>query len=174
MIIGIGGVSRAGKTTLAYKIREWIGKDDVCILHQDKYIMPEAKIPRINDHLDWEHPDSLDFKKLQHLALKKSQEYPYVIVEGLMVFYNKDLLKLMENKIYINITKDAFLNRKTLDNRWGKEPKWYIEHIWESHFKYGLISEKSENVLHIDGEACCLEDQVQEFLKISKTTDHDN
>lgn len=166
MIIGIGGVSRAGKTTLAFKIREWLGNNSVCILHQDKYIQAEFDIPRIQDHIDWEHPASLDFDQLSKLINEKSQMYQIVIIEGLMAFYNPELLKIMDKKIYIQISKDAFLNRKTLDNRWGDEPDWYIEHIWDSHFKYGLLPVNEKNTLEIDGEACCTDEIVQKFLEI--------
>lgn len=169
MVIGIGGVSRAGKTTLAYKIRQWFGDETVFILHQDEYIQPESKMPKIQGHIDWEHPGSLDFETLKNLITEKSQKYPIVIVEGLMVFYEKALLDLMDRKIYIEISKDAFLQRKTLDNRWGNEPGWYIEHIWDSHFKYGLILKNDKNTLHIDGEACGTDDKVRDFLKISNT-----
>lgn len=174
MIIGIGGVSRAGKTTLAFKIREWLGNNSVCILHQDKYIHSEFDIPRIQDHIDWEHPASLDFEQLSKLINEKSQMYQIVIIEGLMAFYKPDLLKIMDKKIYIQISKDAFLNRKTLDNRWEDEPDWYIEHIWDSHFKYGLLKEEGEDVLHIDGETCLMDDMVKDFLRIPKTPEYDN
>jgi len=173
MIIGIGGVSRAGKTTLAFKIREWFGKDKVCILHQDQYIQDEDHMPRIKNHIDWEHPDSLDFDQLKKLTLEKSKECPIVIVEGLMVFHDEELNQLMDRKIYIKISKDAFLNRKTLDNRWGKEPKWYIDHIWESHFIYGLLPENDKDAFVADGEACCIDDNVQKYLKIPKTPEYD-
>lgn len=173
MIIGIGGVSRAGKTTLAFKIREWLGKTKVCILHQDKYIHPENAIPRIKDHIDWEHPGSLDFEKLISLTKQKSEEYPVVIVEGLMAFHSHELLKLMDKKIYIRISKDAFLNRKTLDNRWGDEPNWYIDHIWDSHFVYGLLPEKQNESLLVDGEECDIDETVQQFLDIPKIPDYD-
>lgn len=173
MIIGIGGVSRAGKTTLAFKIREWLGKKQVCILHQDKYIQPEHSIPKIKGRIDWEHPYSLDFDKLIDLVKEMEKKYPVVIVEGLMAFHHPELLKMMDRKIYIRISKDAFLNRKTLDNRWGNEPDWYINHIWESHFIYGLISETEEGLLMVDGEACCVDDFVQQFLEIPKIPDYD-
>lgn len=173
MVIGIGGVSRAGKTTLAYKIREWIGKEKVLILHQDQYIQPETRIPQLQNHIDWEHPGSLDFKKLIQLTKEKSQEYEHVIIEGLMVFYHQDLLQLMDKKIYISISKQVFLNRKTLDKRWGNEPSWYINHIWESHFIYGLLPDSEKDSLKIDGESISAEEKVLEFLNIHKSSEHD-
>jgi uridine kinase len=174
MIIGIGGVSRAGKTTLAYKIREWLHSQKVFIIHQDEYIQPEDSIPKIKNHIDWEHPKSLDFKKLKEIISEKKNEYQLILVEGLMVFNDDELLNMMDKKIYIEISKEAFLNRKTLDNRWGDEPDWYIEHIWDSHFLYGLLPGDQKNAIKVDGEGCCIDDQIQDFLNIPKTNDYDN
>lgn len=165
MIIGIGGVSRAGKTTLAFKIREWFGKAHVCILHQDQYIQDESNMPLIKNHIDWEHPDSLDFEMFKKITNEKAKEYSIVIVEGLMVFHDDELNEMMDRKIYIKISKEAFLSRKTMDNRWGKEPEWYIDHIWQSHFIYGLIPKNEKNVLEVDGEACGIDEIVQNYLK---------
>ncbi len=166
MVIGIGGVSRAGKTTLAYKIREWIGKPHVFILHQDDYIQPEKKQPKINGIIDWEHPGSLDFIKLKYLLQKYTKQFPFVIVEGLMVFYDRQIFDLLDKRIYIQISKETFLNRKTLDKRWGDEPEWYMEHIWKSHLKYGLLPSNEDNILQIDGEVCCDDEIIKNYIEI--------
>ena len=167
MIIGIGGVSRAGKTSLAFKIREWIGYDEVLILHQDEFIQPMDKMPRISDHIDWEHPKSLNFESLIKKIEEFKKEKKTIIVEGLMVFWYPELLKMLDHKIFLTIRKETFLNRKTLDNRWGDEPDWYIQHIWDSHFIYGKLPDGEPNVLQLDGEACCTDEATKEFLKLS-------
>jgi len=164
MIIGIGGVSRAGKTSLAFKIREWLGDDEVSILHQDEFVHPNQDLPRIKGHIDWEHPKSLNFKALIEKVIAENEQKKYVVVEGLMVFWSEELRNLMDKKIYLEITKQAFLSRKTLDNRWGEEPDWYIEHIWENHFIYGRIPDHEIGVLQLDGEACCIDDSTKIFL----------
>lgn len=167
MIIGIGGVSRAGKTSLAFKIREWIGYDDVLILHQDEFIQPMDKMPRISEHIDWEHPKSLNFESLIKKIEEAKEGNKTIIVEGLMVFWNPELLKILDHKIFLSIRKETFLSRKTLDNRWGDEPDWYIQHIWDSHFIYGLLPEGEPNVLQLDGEACCTDEAAKDFLNLS-------
>ena len=166
MIIGIGGVSRAGKTSLAFKIREWLGYDEVTILHQDEFIYEDKDLPRIKGHIDWEHPKSLNFKALIEKVRTENELKKYVVVEGLMVFWLEELRNLIDKKIYLEITKEAFLSRKTLDNRWGDEPDWYIEHIWENHFIYGKMPEHAIGVLQLDGEASCIDDSTKKFLSI--------
>lgn len=163
MIIGIGGVSRAGKTSLALKIQEWKGADKVKIIQQDDFIQALEQMPIIQGHIDWEHPDSLHFENLLEEIKKARKKYEIVVVEGLMVFWNKKLTKLMDKKIYLKITKSTFLARKTLDNRWGNEPEWYIEHIWNSHFVYGLFNHLPD-VLQLDGELNNYNGRVKSYL----------
>ncbi len=168
MIIGIGGVSRAGKTSLALQMRDWLGEDQVKILHQDDYIQPLEEMPKINGHIDWEHPDSIDFDKLIKDIEKNSKEFQYIVVEGLMAFWNKQLTLLMHKKIYLKINKNAFLSRKTIDSRWENEPKWYIEHIWENHFIYGLLPSGLTDVLTLDGDTEDVNQLVKSYLEIDK------
>jgi len=166
MVIGIGGVSRAGKTSLALKIREWLGDDEVCILHQDEFIHPLDQMPQVEGHIDWEHPNSIDFKALTEKVKKEKELRKYVVIEGLMVFWSKELISLMDKKIYLKISKKTFLSRKTIDNRWEDEPAWYIEHIWDNHFIYGTLAEHESNTLQLDGEASSIDSSTKKFLGI--------
>ena len=141
MIIAIGGVSRAGKSTLASLIKQAFEKLDqsVTIIEQDKYAYAEEKIPKIKDKIDWESPASIDFKSFSKAIKTAKKEYDHVIAEGLLVFYDSPLSKLYDKSIFIKIPKKPFLERKELDLRWSNqpEPKWYIEHIWKSYKTYG-------------------------------------
>lgn len=166
MIIGVGGVSRAGKTSLAFKIREWLGYNEVSIIHQDEFIQPMELMPKIKGHIDWEHPESLDFIGLCEKVKAESEIRKFVVVEGLMVFWSEEILSLLDKKIYLKIGKEAFLSRKTLDNRWGDEPDWYIEHIWNNHFIYGKFPDNETNILQLDGEASCIDHSIKKFLNL--------
>jgi len=71
MIIGIGGVSRAGKSTLSELLQkrfEQIGKS-TAIIEQDKYINKVEDIPKIRDKTDWESPLSINFAKFKKAIL---------------------------------------------------------------------------------------------------------
>ena len=63
-IIGIGGCSRSGKSTLARRIKERFSDLCVLILDMDDFVLPKDQIPKIKDRTDWELPASVDFKKL--------------------------------------------------------------------------------------------------------------
>ncbi len=151
MIIAIGGVSTAGKTTLATRLRNHLNQKRVCLLCQDDYAHPIEKIPRIHDRIDWEHPDSIDHLKLMQSIEAEKQQNDIVIVEGLMIFWHIPTQQLFDKKIYLEISRKSFHLRKGSDHRWGIEPAWYIDHIWDSFIRYGKPESKS-NMLALSGE----------------------
>ncbi len=134
-LIGIGGVSRAGKTSLADFFAAQLHNS--LVLHQDEYILPEIQIPKIKDRIDWEHPDSIDWQKWKTAILANQPNYDFIILDGLFAFHDGELEQDMDWKIYLSIDKDRFVQNKKDDQRWGEEPEWFIQHIWDSHLKYG-------------------------------------
>ena len=152
MVIGIGGVSRAGKTSLALQMQKWYNSKSVVLLHQDDYVFPVEQISTINGHVDWEKPDAYDYKRLIEVISEAKRNYDIIVIEGLMVLCHLELMQLMDRLIYIQISKEAFLKRKTIDKRWGNEPEWYIEHIWNSHILYCKNTNNVDSILVIDGE----------------------
>ena len=153
MIVGIGGVSRAGKTTLANLMAKLFlarGKS-VSIIHQDEYVHEESALPRIRDRVDWEHPNTIRLDDFRDAILNAKKENDLVIAEGILCFYGPELSDLMNRKILVTISKDTFLERKKEDLRWGsdRDPDWYMEHIWESYQKYG--KPHTDDYFTIDG-----------------------
>ncbi|GAP44405.1 hypothetical protein TBC1_12210 [Lentimicrobium saccharophilum] len=148
--IAIGGVSRSGKTFLS----EMLGSilPDSVIIHQDIYIPDKKDIPVIKDHLDWERPEAIDWQAFKNAIQVAGKNFRYVIIEGLLVFRNETLNQLYDRNIFISLSKDVFLQRKRADLRWGAEPDWYIEHIWESYLSYGRLPSTIQKPVIINGE----------------------
>jgi len=165
MIIAIGGSSTAGKSTLAAKIGEVYDHRRVKILCQDSYVKPENEIPRIRDHIDWEVPDSIDFDKFYRAVVFANMQYEVVIVEGLMIYYNRRTVDLFNKRLFVEIDKETFLKRKSRDLRWGKEPQWYMEHIWDSYLKYGRVPNMLNDVFTVDGRHSIDVFSVVKFLE---------
>ena len=45
----------------------------------------------------------------------------------------------------------VFYKRKREDTRWGKEPDWYIDYIWDSYLKYGRLRDSDSKTLYVHG-----------------------
>lgn len=138
MLIAIGGLSRSGKTKLARQVRRLYTGKVVKILHQDDYVKAEADIPRIRDHIDWEVPASVDVPVWRAAILAAQKVADIVIVEGIFVFAFHEINLLYDRSILVEIPEKIFLERKRIDLRWGKEPEWYIQYIWEAYQEHGL------------------------------------
>lgn len=141
MIIGIGGVSRAGKSTLADLLsKQLLSRGyDVQIFRQDEFPVDESQLPQIQDRKDWEVPQSIRHNDF-YMAIRDQLEHrEVIIIEGLFCFYDRRLVREMDKKILVEIDKSTFVKRKLADFRWGgtQEPQWYIEHIWNNYQTYG-------------------------------------
>ncbi|KAF5070168.1 Uridine kinase [anaerobic digester metagenome] len=162
--IAIGGVSRSGKTFLA----EMLGGilPDAVIIHQDTYIPDKENIPVIRDHLDWERPQAIDWQAFKNAIDVAGQSFRYVIVEGLLVFHDETINQLYNKNIFISLSKEVFVQRKRADLRWGAEPDWYIEHIWQSHLSYGTLPSTIQRPVIIDGEEDFNMDKILKQLNL--------
>lgn len=165
MIIGIGGVSRAGKTTLANRLKDRIKGKTITILNQDDFVK-NSGLPTIRNHIDWEHPQSMNWKKLLEAIKAADKDHEIVIVEGLFAFYEKKISLLFDHHIFVRIDKALFEDRKKKDIRWGKEPAWFIEHIWQSFLKYGQIPNYQTTTLIVNGTKSFPLDQIISYLNI--------
>lgn len=164
MKIGIGGVSRAGKTTLAKKISDHFPDQKRVILHQDDYINAGYDIPQIQERIDWEVPESIDFVRLKYDFRWLYENVDIVIIEGIFAFYDDQINEMYDKKIFVDLGYKNFIDRKNHDTRWGYEPQWYIEHIWDSYQKHRKEILSMKDIIIIDGKNNCT-DNILDFFK---------
>lgn len=138
LIIGIAGGSGSGKTTLAQNIKDYFN-DQVAILCHDYYYKSNSGIPlEERKKLNYDHPNSFDTELLiEHLReLKKGHkiEHPVysfvehtrldetvevepkkvIIVEGILIFENRELCDLMDIKVFVDTDADVRILRRLL------------------------------------------------------------
>jgi len=139
MLIGIGGCSCSGKTTLAEAL-VWhyrtLNKTAI-VLHQDDFVLRPTDIPLIKGRPDWETPASIDFERLDLGVRFFQQHFEIVLVEGLFAFANAALSQSYDFSFFVEITQSAFQTRRSATTRWGAEPDWFVQHVWCSFLKYG-------------------------------------
>jgi uridine kinase len=139
-LIGIVGPSGSGKTTLVKKLASF--SEDVQHIRLDNYFKDPETFPKKEGFLNWERPENLKFGELlEHLKLlKKGKEvntktFPkkkggeskpivlkpklIVIIEGFMLFKDKEIRRILDMKIYLDIPKELMLKRRGI--RFGKE-----------------------------------------------------
>jgi uridine kinase len=137
LIIGLGGGSGSGKTTIARSIVEAIGPEDVTLIQHDAYYHDQTDLPmeeRVK--VNYDHPDSFETSllvaHLQELRAGRAIERPIydftvynrlsdtvrvepkhaVIVEGILVLYESELRELMDLKIYVDTDPDLRILRR--------------------------------------------------------------
>ena len=142
-VIGIGGTSRSGKSSLAISLSEIL--KNAVVIHQDEF---NADIlPQIRDHIDWEIPEAVDFEAIISCIQEKILTFNNIIVEGILIFSDENLNSLFDWRIVLTIDEETFKSRKRDDLRWGREPEWYIQHIWDSHLEYGFPPENCDQLV---------------------------
>ncbi len=141
MIIGICGGTGSGKTTLARKIIETVGRENVILVEQDSYYRNLADMPLDERHqANFDHPDSIDsemlMNHLKRLRLGQSVEMPIydfkshtrsdetehiepkkvVLVEGILIFSEHRIAELLDVKVFVDTPDDIrFIRRLRRD-----------------------------------------------------------
>ncbi|XP_070600531.1 uridine-cytidine kinase-like 1 isoform X2 [Erythrolamprus reginae] len=138
-VIGLGGGSASGKTTVARMIIEALDVPWVVLLSMDSFYKvltkEQQELAASNDY-NFDHPDAFDFdlmiatlKKLKQGKSVKIPIYDFtshsrkkewkmlyganvIIFEGIMAFADKDLLKLLDMKIFVDTDSDIRLVRR--------------------------------------------------------------
>ena len=140
-VIGVAGGSGSGKTTVVRRIVESIGDDRVSLLEHDRYYRDRLDLS-LDERaaLNYDHPDSLETDLLvQHvteLRAGRRVEVPAydfalykrhptsvaveprraIIVEGILIFTDPALRKLMDVKVFVDADDDTrFIRRLQRD-----------------------------------------------------------
>ncbi len=136
MIIGIAGGTGSGKTTLTEQIRKRFGDDVTVIYHDNYYRLQVGKTYDQRSKVNYDHPDAFEtpliIKHLKALKAGNSIESPIydytqhnrseqnqviqpskvIIVEGILIFAEKELRDMMDIKIFVDTDADVRILRR--------------------------------------------------------------
>lgn len=159
LVIGIAGGSGSGKTTVVKAITKQLS-GRVVVIPQDSYYKDSSHLsPEERQKINFDHPEAIDFELLsRHLKeLKEGRTieqpvYSYItcsrsktetvtvepaeviIVEGILIFTCKELLKQMDIKIFVDADDDDRLMRiimRDIAER-GRTVETAIEHYCDT------------------------------------------
>ncbi|CAM1341472.1 uridine kinase [Tenacibaculum amylolyticum] len=136
-IIGIAGGTGSGKTTVVNQIINELPPDEVCVISQDSYYKATDDLTYDQrTKINFDHPRAIDFEllvsHLKELKDNKIIEQPVysfvthnrtkdtikthprkvVIVEGILIFNNKELRDLCDIKVFVHADADERLIRR--------------------------------------------------------------
>jgi uridine kinase len=141
VVIGVAGGSGSGKTTVVRKIVDSLGDDRVSLIEHDRYYRDRGDL-RLEERaaLNYDHPDSLETDLLvEHVnalragAAVQVPVYDFarhartaetstvvprraIIVEGILIFTDPALRRLMDVKVFVDTDDDTrFIRRLQRD-----------------------------------------------------------
>ncbi|MBP6230115.1 MAG: uridine kinase [Paludibacteraceae bacterium] len=136
IIIGIAGGAGSGKSTVAKEMLEELTEGEVAYLPQDSYYKNSSHLPmKDRVEINFDHPDAIQFdlliahiKELKEGNTIQQPIYSYItctrleetipikpakiiVIEGILIFTNEELRKLMNLKVYVDADADDRLIR---------------------------------------------------------------
>lgn len=137
LLIGIAGGTGSGKSTVARKIADGLPADSVAVIDHDSYYRDRSDLAdEARTKLNYDHPDSLDndllvehlealrggrgvdvpnydFKTHSRLAERRRVDPPRIlIVEGILVFVEERVRRLLDVKIFVDTDADIRVFRR--------------------------------------------------------------
>lgn len=180
-LIGLSGLSGAGKTTLAEHLEQQGG---IKRFRFDAFYKDENECPKIGNRPHWDLPESLHldqaFEALSEL--KKGNEiwlplysrkenkrvgqtiyepFPIIFAEGLMLFSDERIRELFDLRLWLEVSEEEALRR-----RLERQPDYDVEYHWKvavpAAREFSLPHRAAANVV-IDGSVS--------FSKVADQTD---
>lgn len=181
LVIGIAGGSGSGKTTLMKNLMKRFD-NNIAVLSHDNYYRAHDELPfEQRSKLNYDHPDAFETEMMiEHLKLLKEGKpiecpvYDYtvhnrgnevtvvepqkvIIVEGILIFENKELCDLMDTKIFVDTDADVRLIRRirrdvtkrgrSLDSVLNQ----YLDTVKPMHEQFVEPSKKNADLVVLEG-----------------------
>lgn len=181
LVIGIAGGSGSGKTTLTNQIAAQFSEQVTIIKHDDYYKAHDDMDYEERSRLNYDHPNAFDTDlMIEHLKrLKEGKEaecpvYDYtihnrskntvivkpgrvIIVEGILIFENRELCDLMDIRIFVDTDDDLRIIRRiqrdVLERARSLESviSQYLNTVKPMHEQFVEPSKKNANIIVPEG-----------------------
>jgi uridine kinase len=136
-LIGVAGGSNSGKTTIAERLAEVIGTEELSLIRLDSYYITMRDEPiDVRAAVNYDHPDAFDwdllYRHLRRLTAGESVEVPIydytiydrtdeyelvvpgkvVVVEGILVLWEPRLRGMLDLKVFVDTPADLRVIRR--------------------------------------------------------------
>ena len=172
-IIGVGGATRSGKTSLCKNIIKYLNSDEKHIIHLDNYFSLELLYKYKNN---WEIPEVIewtylieDIQNIKYIINYKNHQY--ILVEGFLLF-KQPLFYKFNKSIFIWVSKEEAKKRR-METK--PVPEDYYENlVWPNYLKnnYHLAKMKmnrekmlGRDILVLDSTKETIEEMSQKAIK---------
>ena len=179
ILLGVAGGSGSGKTTVVRRIRDALRPAaDVAVIHHDSYYRDGSALTLAERAaVNYDHPDSLETELLiRHLTAllrgesihvpvydftnhvrtaetRRVEPRPVVIVDGILILWDRALRDLMDVKIFVDADADVRLARRLrrdVEER-GRDPEsvldQYMETVRPMHLEFVEPSKRYADVI---------------------------
>ena len=178
VIIGVAGGSASGKTTVSQAILDRVGQDRIAYIQHDSYYKDLSHLPLEERRvMNFDHPGSLENELLiRHLRELRAgrpirvptyefstyvrlpetrtvEPEPVILVEGILVFADRELRDMMDVKIYVDTAPDIrFIRRleRDIDER-GRSVRsvidQYLSTVRPMHLEFVEPSKRYADVI---------------------------
>ena len=183
LVFGVAGGRGSGKTTILKSFIDSLGPLDAVILQHDSYYRNNNHLPLIErERINYDHPDALEsdlmVKNIKDLLNWKETETPVydftthtrkskgimkkpaevIIVDGILIFVEKELRELMDVRIFVNTDSDIrFIRRLKRDIKERKRTmdsviNQYLESVKPMHIAFVQPSRRYADIIIPEGK----------------------
>ncbi|XP_074850862.1 nicotinamide riboside kinase 1 isoform X2 [Carettochelys insculpta] len=161
-IIGLGGVTNGGKTTLAKRL--WKQLPNCSILAQDDFFKPESEVEV--DECGFKQYDVLDALYMEEMvasirswvknptadpkrtcdSLKSTEDVHILIVEGFLLYNYEPLNEVWDRRYFLTIPYEECKRRRSTRVYQPPDPPGYFNgHVWPMYLKHRREMEENAN-----------------------------